>query len=62
MYQYIYDFINNNLIGEVTTTSEYIGQLTEILTHVSIVLLFIVLILFIKGCFNALGGFFKWWQ
>ena len=51
MYQFIYDLINNTLIGTISINDAYISQLSIILTHISLILLYIACIKLIIGLF-----------
>ena len=57
MYQEIYNFISNSLIGSQ-------GQnellLAEILSHITIILIYIVLVKLLIACFKVVGGLIKW--
>lgn len=55
MYELIYDFLANTLIGATDTNALL---LAEILTHTSIILIFIVLVLFIISTFKFVLGLF----
>ena len=57
MYQEIYDFISNNLIGS-QGANEIL--LAEILSHITIILIYIVLVKLLIGCFKVVGGILKW--
>lgn len=64
LYDLIYDFITNNLLSTSldlpTETIAYNTQLANILTHVSIVLIFAFLVMLIIWLFKLVGGLFKW--
>ena len=57
MYQEIYNFISNSLIG-----SQGVNELllAEILSHITIILIYIVLVKLLIGCFKIVGGIVKW--
>ena len=57
MYTEIYDFISNNLIGS-QGPNEIL--LAEILSHVTIVLIYIVLVKLLIACFKVVGGIIRW--
>ncbi len=57
MYQEIYNFISNSLIGS-QGTNELL--LAEILSHITIILIYIVLVKLLVGCFKVVGGIIKW--
>lgn len=57
MYQEIYNFISNSLIAS-QGANELL--LAEILSHITIILIYIVLVKLIIGCFKVVGGIFKW--
>ncbi len=57
MYQEIYNFISNSLIGS-QGTNELL--LAEILSHITIILIYIVLVKLLIGCFKVVGGLMKW--
>ena len=59
MYQLIYDFINDALIGTASVSDAYIGQLSIILTHTSIILLYVALVLFIIALFKMVSNFMR---
>ena len=57
MYNEIYDFIANSLIGS-QGANEIL--LAEILSHITIILIYIVLVKLLIACFKVVGGLFKW--
>ena len=57
MYQEIYNFISNSLIGS-QGANELL--LAEILSHITIILIYIVLIKLLVGCFKVVGGIIRW--
>ena len=57
MYQEIYNFISNSLIGS-QGANELL--LAEILSHITIILIYIVLVKLLVGCFKVVGGLIKW--
>ena len=57
MYGEIYDFISNSLIGS-QGANELL--LAEILSHITIVLIYIVLVKLLIACFKVVGGLIKW--
>ena len=57
MYQEIYNFISNSLIGS-QGTNEIL--LAEILSHITIILIYIVLVKLLIGCFKVVGGLIRW--
>ena len=57
MYTEIYDFISNSLIGS-QGANEIL--LAEILSHITIILIYIVLIKLIIACFKVVGGIIRW--
>ena len=57
MYNEIYNFIANSLIGS-QGANEIL--LAEILSHITIVLIYIVLVKLLIGCFKIVGGVIKW--
>ena len=57
MYQEIYNFISNSLIGS-QGANELL--LAEILSHITIILIYIVLVKLLIACFKVVGGLFKW--
>ena len=57
MYTEIYDFISNSLIGS-QGANELL--LAEILSHITIILIYIVLVKLLVGCFKVVGGILKW--
>ena len=57
MYQEIYNFISNSLIGS-QGTNELL--LSEILSHITIILIYIVLVKLLIACFKVVGGVIKW--
>ena len=57
MYQEIYNFISNSLIGS-QGANELL--LAEILSHITIILIYIVLIKLLIGCFKVVGGLIRW--
>ena len=59
MYELIYDFINNSLIGSVSISDTYINQLSIILTHTTIILLYVALVVFIINLFRLVSNFMR---
>ena len=59
MYQFIYDLINNTLIGTTSINDIYISQLSIILTHISLILLYIACIKLIIGLFKLVSSFMR---
>ena len=57
MYQEIYNFISNSLIGS-QGANELL--LAEILSHITIILIYIVLVKLLIACFKVVGGLFRW--
>ena len=57
MYQEIYNFISNSLIG---TQGSNELLLAEILSHITIILIYIVLVKLLVACFKVVGGLIKW--
>ncbi len=57
MYQEIYNFISNSLIGS-QGSNELL--LAEILSHITIILIYIVLVKLLVGCFKVVGGIIRW--
>ena len=57
MYQEIYNFISNSLIGS-QGANELL--LAEILSHITIILIYIVLVKLLVGCFKVVGGIIRW--
>lgn len=57
MYTEIYEFISNSLIGS-QGANELL--LAEILSHITIILIYIVLIKLLIGCFRVVGGILRW--
>ena len=57
MYQEIYNFISNSLIGS-QGTNELL--LAEILSHITIILIYIVLVKLLVACFKVVGGVIRW--
>ena len=59
MYQLIYDFIHNSLIGSVSIQDTYISQLSVILTHTTIILLYVALVVFIINLFKLVSNLLR---
>lgn len=57
MYTEIYDFISNSLIGSQGANEILLAQ---ILSHITIILIYIVLVKLLIACFKVVGGLFKW--
>ena len=57
MYTEIYEFISNSLIGS-QGANELL--LAEILSHITIILIYIVLVKLIICCFKVVGGIIRW--
>lgn len=61
MFDIIYNFIYNNLLTtSIDTATTYNQQLALILSHVSIALIYIVLISFLVWIFKVVSGAFLW--
>lgn len=62
MYNLLFDFISNSLVGisSITDASQltYATDLSVILTHVSLVLIFVVGVLFIRFLFGIVNRMF----
>lgn len=62
MYNLLFDFISNSLVGisSITDVSQltYATDLSVILTHVSLVLIFVVGVLFIRFLFGIVNRMF----
>ena len=54
MYQIIYDYINNFLVGTISVQDVYINYLVQLMTHASIILIYIVLIKLVIWCFRII--------
>jgi hypothetical protein len=62
MFDTIYEFIEDYLIGSTMNGSHvYLTEITVILTHVSIWLIYIVLIMLLVHVFNAFRSMTRWW-
>lgn len=59
MYQFIYDLINNTLIGSFNTSDIYIPQLCIILTHISLILLYVGCVMIIISLFKLVSSFMR---
>ena len=59
MYQFIYDLINNTLIGTTTINDTYISQLSIILTHISLILLYVGCVMIIIGLFRLVSSIMR---
>ena len=59
MYQFIYDLINNTLIGTTTINDTYISQLSIILTHISLILLYVGCVMIIIGLFRFVSSIMR---
>ena len=57
MYQEIYNFISESLIGSQGANELLLAQ---ILSHITIILIYIVLVRLIIGCFKVVGGIIRW--
>ena len=57
MYNEIYDFISNSLIGSQGANEILLAQ---ILSHITVILIYIVLVKLLIACFKVVGGLFKW--
>ena len=57
MYQEIYNFISGSLIGS-QGANELL--LAEILSHITIILIYSVLVKLLIGCFKVVGGLIRW--
>ena len=57
MYQEIYNFISNSLIDSQGANELLLAQ---ILSHITIILIYIVLVRLIVGCFKVVGGLIRW--
>lgn len=54
MYQIIYDYINDFLVGTISVQDIYINHLVQLMTHASIILIYIVLIKLVIWCFRII--------
>jgi hypothetical protein len=62
MFDMIYDFIDQYLIGSAMSGAHlYLQDITVILTHISIWLIYIVLIMLLVHVFNAFRSMTRWW-
>jgi hypothetical protein len=62
MFDMIYDFIDQYLIGSTMSGGHlYLQDITVILTHISIWLIYIVLIMLLVHVFNAFRSMTRWW-
>lgn len=57
MYQEIYNFISNSLIGSQGANELLLAQ---ILSHITIILIYIVLVKLLIACFKVVGGLIRW--
>lgn len=57
MYQEIYNFISNSLIGSQGANELLLAQ---ILSHITIILIYIVLVKLLIACFKVVGGIIRW--
>ena len=57
MYQEIYNCISQSLIGSQGANELLLAQ---ILSHITIILIYIVLVRLIIGCFKVVGGIIRW--
>ena len=57
MYNEIYNFIANSLIGSEGANEILLAQ---ILSHITIILIYIVLVKLIIACFKVVGGLMRW--
>ena len=57
MYDEIYNFISQSLIGS-QGANELL--LAEILSHITIILIYIVLVKLLIACFKVVGGVIRW--
>lgn len=59
MYQIIYDYLNQYVIGTLTIQDAYAPQLCMILTHTSIILIYITLVFLLVWVFKTVVSAFK---
>ena len=57
MYDEIYSFIANSLIGSQGANEILLAQ---ILSHITIILIYIVLVKLLIACFKVVGGIIRW--
>ena len=57
MYEEIYKFISESLIASQGANEVLLAQ---ILSHITIILIYIVLVKLIIACFKIVGGIIKW--
>lgn len=57
MYDEIYNFIANSLIGSQGANELLLAQ---ILSHITIILIYIVLVKLLIACFKVVGGVIRW--
>lgn len=63
MFDLIYEFISTQLLGTASTSQAILesnAQLSLILTHASIVLIFVCFVLFVKAMFTMTARLFGW--
>jgi hypothetical protein len=62
MYDLIYDFIMNSLLAsENIVNHSYYNELGLLLTHVSMWLIYVVLIMLLVHIFNSFRTMTRWW-
>jgi hypothetical protein len=62
MYDIVYEFIIDTFLGAANPTNhEYYIELGNILTHITMFLFYIVLVLLIVHVFNAFRSMTRWW-
>jgi hypothetical protein len=62
MYDLIYDFIMNSLLAsENIVNHTYYNELGLLLTHVSMWLIYLVLIMLLVHIFNSFRTMTRWW-
>lgn len=59
MYQILYDFINQYLIGSFSVNDIYAPQLAMILTHTSLILIYVTLVLLLIWVFKTVVNAFR---
>lgn len=59
MYQLIYDYLNQYIIGTITVTDTYAPQLCMILTHVSLILIYSACVLLLIWVFKTVLSAFR---
>lgn len=62
LFDIIYNFISNNLLSSmIESSTSYNQTLTLLLTHSTIILIYVALVMFVVGVFKFVSNLFSRW-